>query len=456
MSTNLSDPASPRIGFILVIRGQIQSRYLRCFLVLSALTLFRVNGFAAEVTVSEPESARKAVREAKPGDVIVLAAGEWKDADLRLDGEGTGVAPITIRAEEAGKTIFTGASRIRVGGSHLVVSGLWLKNLSGGGADLFEFRIDSKRRASHCRVTDCAFTEDADFAVKEKENRWIGLYGSSNQVDRCTILGKKNKGTTLVVWLGESDTGGHRILHNYFGERPRLGKNGGETIRVGDSRSSMMKAECLIEGNYFFRCDGETECISNKSCGNTYRGNWFVETQGTLTLRHGNDCLVEGNFFLGLGRAQTGGIRVIGERHRVVGNFLTRLEGEGFRSAICLVNGIPDSPANGYLRVIDAKIEGNTVIDCRDNLVFGYNDVEEASLAPKGTVFERNLVIAREGRPAVRVERSVEGTKWKDNSIEGALEGMDEVEGVRGGAQPAVAAPKADAQSFGASWMKRS
>jgi hypothetical protein len=106
--------------------------------------------------------------------------------------------------------------------------------------------------------------------------------------------------------------------------------------------------------------------------------------------------------------------------------------------------------------VIDAKIEGNTIVDCMDAILLGNNEVEDATLAPMGTIFERNSVIAREGRPAVRVERSVEGTKWKDNSIEGALEGMDEVEGVRGGALPAVAAPKADAQSFGASWMKRS
>ena len=153
-----------------------------CFAIVALLTA--LPGFGGEVKVSDPESARKAVRDAKPGDVIVLAEGEWKDTDLRLDGEGTEAAPITIRAEEPGKTIFIGASRIRIGGSHLVVSGLWLKNLSGCGADLFEFRIDSKRRASHCRVTDCAFTEDAGFAAKEKENRWIGLYGTANQVDR--------------------------------------------------------------------------------------------------------------------------------------------------------------------------------------------------------------------------------------------------------------------------------
>lgn len=418
------------------------------------VSLSSLAGFTAEVGVSDPESARKAVRDAKPGDVIVLAAGEWRDTDLRLDGEGTAEQPITIRSEEPGKTIFTGASRIRLGGSHLVVSGVWMKNLSGGGADLFEFRIDSKRRANFCRVTNCAFTEDADFVVKEKESRWIGIYGEGNQVDRCTLQGKKNKGATLVVWLGETDPGKHRITANYFGERPRLGKNGGETIRVGDSKTSMMKAECLVEGNWFKRCDGEAECISNKSCGNTYRGNWFVETQGTLTLRHGNDCLVEGNYFAGGRREQTGGIRVIGERHRVIGNFLSGLEGDDFRSAICLVNGIPGSPANGYLQVIDARIEGNTIVDCKDAILLGHNDEDEATLAPKGTIFKGNLVLAREGRPAVRVERAGEGTVWKGNHVQGPLEGMEEVEGVRGGAVEPVELPE-EAGSFGASWMKR-
>jgi|APTNR8051073442_1049403.scaffolds.fasta_scaffold11750_1 poly(beta-D-mannuronate) lyase len=410
--------------------------------------------FAAEVTVSDPETARKAVRDAKPGDVIVLAAGEWKDVDLRLDGEGTEAAPIMIRAEKPGEAIFTGASRIRIGGSHLVVSGLWLKNLSGGGSDLFEFRIDSKRRANHCRVTDCAFTEDADFAVKEKENRWIGLYGEGNVLERCRVQGKKNKGTTVVVWLGDIDPGGHSILYNYFGERPRLGKNGGETIRIGDSKTSMMKADCLVERNYFFHCDGETECISNKSCGNTFRRNWFVETQGTLTLRHGNGCLVEGNFFLGKGRAQTGGIRVIGERHRVVGNFLSGLEGDDFRSAICLVNGIPGSPENGYLQVIDAVIQGNAVVDCKDAILLGHNDVDEATLPPKGTIIEGNRVVAREGRSAVRVERAGEGTIWKGNAIEGPLDGMDEVDGVRGGAVSTPQEPSPyESLVFGTTWM---
>jgi len=408
---------------------------------------------AGELLVSDAESARNAVLAAQPGDVIILKAGEWKDSDLRLDGVGTKEHPVTIRAERAGETIFTGASRIRLGGEYLIVSGLILNNLSGANADWLEFRIDSKRRADHCRVTDCAFMEKAGFTGGEKENRWIGIYGTDNQLDHCLISGKKNKGATVVVWLGEADTGHHRILKNAFTERPRLGKNGGETLRVGDSKTSMSKAECLVEGNVFTKCDGETECVSNKSCGNVYRGNWFVETQGTLTLRHGNDCLVEDNYFVGLGD-QTGGIRVIGEGHRIIGNFLYGLEGDGFRSAICLVNGIPDSPANGYLQVKNVLIEGNTIFGCKEGILIGHNDEDEATLAPEGVRFVKNQITALEGRPAVRVERAATGIVWEGNGYSGELIGMEAVEGLDANTVVNKIAVPIAPTDVGTTWMK--
>ena len=59
------------------------------------------------------------------------------------------------------------------------------------------------------------------------------------------------------------------------------------------------------------------EIISNKSCKNTYSDNGFYECKGTLTLRHGNDCLVTGNYFIGNNISQTGGVRIIGENHVV-------------------------------------------------------------------------------------------------------------------------------------------
>ena len=47
----------------------------------------------------------------------------------------------------------------------------------------------------------------------------------------------------------------------------------------------------------FERCNGENELISNKSSGNIYRYNTLVDSPGAqLSLRHGNDCLVYGNY----------------------------------------------------------------------------------------------------------------------------------------------------------------
>ena len=66
--------------------------------------------------------------------------------------------------------------------------------------------------------------------------------------------------------------------------------------------------------------------ISNKSGSNVFRANTFRESAGTITLRHGNDNLVEGNFFLGNNKSQTGGIRVIGEREGLPPDILALLD----------------------------------------------------------------------------------------------------------------------------------
>jgi poly(beta-D-mannuronate) lyase len=240
----------------------------------------------------------------------------------------------------------------------------------------------------------CAITQDIE-STDSKERKWVSLYGEDNLVERCHFEGKTSKGTLLVVWLpeGGGDAPTHVIRKNYFGPRPRLGKNGGEIIRIGDSDSSMQRAACVVEGNYFEKCDGEVECISNKSCGNVYRANTFTECQGTLTLRHGNGCLVEGNVFLGNHRKETGGIRVIGEDHTVKGNYLTGLEGDEARSAICLQNAIENSPLNGYFQVKRAVIADNTVLDCNHSITIGYADKDvKALLPPVDCKFEGNYV----------------------------------------------------------------
>ncbi|MBK7338581.1 MAG: hypothetical protein IPJ00_21695 [Saprospirales bacterium] len=130
---------------------------------------------------------------------------------------------------------------------------------------------------------------------------------------------------TLAVRLDTeaSRENNHRSIQ-LFWNHPILGSNGGETIRIGTSHYSLTNSNTIVEYNYFDRCNGEHEIISNKSCRNTFRYNTFFECQGTLTMRHGNETLVESNYFFGNRKPNTGGIRIINEKQKVI-NILRRI-----------------------------------------------------------------------------------------------------------------------------------
>ncbi len=341
---------------------------------------------AAEFLVTDVATFDAAAAKAQPGDEIVLQDGEWKDARLKLRTNGTVDVPITVRAQTPGKVLLTGDSRLSIGARYVLVKGLHFQNPTG--EESIELRIDSDEVATGCRITECAVSNALPATDKKKTTRFLSLYGSEHRVDHCRFEGKTTAGPTLVLWLalGSKEDGQHRIDHNYFGPREELGKNGGETIRLGDSDTSMQNARCVVEHNVFEKCNGEAECISNKSCGNIYRRNTFLEVEGTLTLRHGNGCRVEQNAFLGKKGLECGGIRLIGEDHVIIGNYLEALDGKEERSAICLMAGIPDSPPNGYFQVKNARLEKNIVMDCKEPLLFGFVGSKAATLAPLDTI----------------------------------------------------------------------
>ena len=406
---------------------------------------------AAEIPVVDVGALERALQEARPGDTILLAEGEWRDVVIRCRAEGTEQAPITLRAASPGKTIFTGASGLRLGGRHVVVEGLWFRNPDPAVGDTIEFRLDSKHLAEQCRVTQCAITLDPGQEARDaKESRWLGLYGGHNRLDHCYLAGKVTKGATAVVWLGAGQAARHQIDHNHFGPRERLGKNGGETIRIGDSKTSMTEAACVIEDNLFERCNGEAECLSNKSCGNVYRRNVFLEVSGALTLRHGNGCLVEGNVFLGNGASGTGGIRIIGEDHIVRGNHLQGLAGDDARSGLTLMQGVPDSPLNEYFQVRRAHIEDNVLIDCRHPILIGLQD-GRGSLPPLDTVFRGNRIHAPNAT-VVEARCDTAGVSWQDNVFFGKTLGLPEGPGITWQQPDLPAIPTVDRRPYGPAW----
>lgn len=372
---------------------------------------------ATEVLVGSPAEYVEAVAAAQPGDTVVLANGEWKDVEFLFRGAGTPDQPITLKAETPGQVVITGRSSLQLAGEYLVVSGLVFRDGHAPGSSVIAFRAAEDDLANHSRVTEVVVDGFNKPGERDRDS-WVHFYGKHNRLDHSYFAGKTNLGSTIGVELNDEGSleNHHRIDHNYFGPRPELGFNGGETIRIGNSWSSMSDSLTLVESNLFYRCDGEHEIISNKSGGNTYRGNLFIESRGTLTLRHGNNTLVEENVFFGNQVPDTGGVRVINKGQVVRNNYMHGLTGERFRGGLVVMNGIPNSPLNRYHQVDNALIENNSIIDVNFVELAAGAD-EERTLPPINSVFRANLVYTADGRDNIRKHDDVSGIAFSGNSL---------------------------------------
>ena len=389
-------------------------RYLRAIAGVALATI--AIPAAAETTIVRTQAEfTKATRALAPGDTIALADGEWRDFQIDFTGAGTADKPITLTAETKGKVLVTGQSNLRLGGSHLVVSGLVFRNGHTPTEEVISFRRDSKTLASDSRVTEVVI-DGFNPPSRTKEDRWVSLYGERNRVDHSHFQGKANAGVTLAVIraAGQPLDNRHRIDHNYFGPRPVLGSNGGETIRIGTSEESLSASNSIVENNIFEGCDGEVEIVSIKSGGNIIRGNLFLASQGAVVLRHGNGNLVERNVFLGKGKANTGGIRVINRDQIVRGNYIESTRGTSFLSAIAVMNGVPNSSINRYHQVANARIEDNSAIDVA-RITWGAGADAERSAAPIDSRVANNLIVGADGKDPVRAEADISGIAFAGN-----------------------------------------
>lgn len=348
----------------------------------------------------------------RAGDTIIMKNGEWKNAQLVFKANGTQEQPAVLTAETRGKVELTGNSNLKIDGQWLVVDGMSFNKGFSVKDDVILFAKSS----SDCRLTNTSII-NYNPPLKATEYKWLSLYGKNHVVDHCEFTGKNHQGATLVVWLSETPND-HKIQNNYFGPRPPLGQNGGETIRIGTSDWSMYDSRTLVENNIFDRCDGEIEIISVKSCKNVISNNLFYECAGTLTLRHGNDNLVEGNYFIGNDKQNTGGIRVIGENHIIRDNYLYKLAGSDYYAAISVLNALKEPKLNEYWQVKNAVIEKNILVKPNQALVIGAGHENLQVLPPDSLAISGNYVLS----PTQLLLEKAKVTRFivKDNQVHGA------------------------------------
>ncbi len=376
---------------------------------------------AASYLISTPAEYSKISQNLNPGDSIILKKGVWNDFVILFAAEGTADEPISLVAEEAGKVLITGESALLLSGNYLHVNGLNFVNGSTPKEAVISFRNAVPGKvANYSRVTNCSVK---NFGLKDRweSDNYVALWGKHNRVDHNYFGEKSNLGVTLVVYLrGEENWPNHHVIDfNHFGPRPRMGSNGGETIRFGVSGTSLNSSFTVLENNLFEHCNGETEIVSIKSSDNSIRNNLFFESEGSLVLRHGNRNEVDGNVFIGNFKPYTGGIRLVNNGHQITNNLLIGLEGDGFRAPLSIMCGLENSPLNRYEPVKDVTIEGNVWMACSNGwdigVPFTRNADEGDFVLPTDVKIKNNVVWQNHDKPLINYITGKAELMWENN-----------------------------------------
>jgi poly(beta-D-mannuronate) lyase len=359
-------------------------------IVVTILLLSNLQVWANKISVSNTTELLKSGLQANAGDTVLIKSGSYANCNLILSAKGTKEKPIVFLAEKPGTVFITGSSYLHISGNYITVSGIVFKEGYAGKSHVWQFNHGNEV-ANHCRITASSI-QSFNNSLRLDENHWLTLSGKNNRVDHCNFTNKTNLGVLVAVLLDDdrSRMNDHLIDSNYFGIRKPLGSNAGEMIRVGVSQHCTFYSNTIIKNNFFEYCDGETEIISIKSCGNKVVGNVFKECQGAVVLRHGNNNTIEGNLFYGNDKEGTGGVRVINEGNWIVNNFMSHCKGQGFRSPLAIMAGVFNSPANRYLPVRDAVIANNTFLNCGPFSISEGKDAER-SVDPKNVLLLNNL-----------------------------------------------------------------
>src|SRR5256885_4565291 len=262
------------------------------------------------LSVSNAASFASAVADARPGDRIMVADGTYAGS-IAVNRSGTAAAPITIAAQTPGQAQLTAANAIQLGKvSHVVIQGF---TFTGNGG------LDVPVAAAALRVTRNTFASN-------KSGAFLSVSADNTEVDHNAFLNKSTAG----VYLQVNGPGAHgmaknvHIHHNYFFNHHFGGANGGESIRLGLSGRQHGDAHALVEYNLFEKANGDSEALSVKSSNNIIQYNTFLNSRGTLSLRHGWGTLVQGNYILG----GTSGIRFFGNNHVIINNVVQGTTGQ--------------------------------------------------------------------------------------------------------------------------------
>jgi poly(beta-D-mannuronate) lyase len=305
------------------------------------------------VSVDSIESMMNAISSALPGDHIVLKNGVYDTAEWLASHsvnnvlvrwvDGTATDPVVITAETVGGVEMTGPAGFRFYDvSYIIIRGFVFSHSQ----DNSPFTDDMAIQCDRCDYV--RFTRNS-FALTTSTNissDWLGItsdLSEHNRIDHNIFKNKGTEGVFLFIFGDNGDMAKYSTVdQNHFYNQYYSGGNGGECMRIGNSERGLKNAYTTVEYNLFEKCSGDIEAVTIKSSSNTFRANTFRDNVGSLTFRHGNNNVADGNFFLD----GKGGIRSYGHDHKIINNYFQGLSGTGSLISLVIGSGTVEEDLN--------------------------------------------------------------------------------------------------------------
>ena len=298
---------------------------------------------------------------ASAGDSIVWASGMYADVFMDIPKNG-----LIVTAAIPGTAIFNGESKVEIEGDHVTLSGLQF--IGGNIGTSHVIRIwGSDVLITQVNIQD--YTCYKYLIVDEDSRRTTISY--SNFENRLNL----DDQNILSILVHDTEPGYHKIQYCSFKNFEGTGNDLGiEPIRIGVSTQAEFNSRTIVEYCYFTHCDGDGELISNKAAQNVIRYNTFENNpKAELVLRHGDEAIVYGNFFLN----NMGGVRVReGSNHFIYNNYFEGLE----KRSIYLQNEQSDP-------LSDIHIYFNTIVNSAEVILGGNGGI----YPPTNVTFANNI-----------------------------------------------------------------
>lgn len=362
------------------------------------------------ITVTTAANFKTAIAAMNPGDTLLVSDGTYSLSGVTINRSGTSLNPIVIKSKNLFGAKITGSSSFALSQiSNVTIEG---------------FDIDISPVSTIFKMEGCSYVRITRNWIKmttlttDQTSKWITVgdvwenavcNSHHNRIDHNLFDGKYDGGAWLVIdgshGIVPAISQHDRIDHNIFQNNTPRVTNEKETIRVGMSDISMWSAFCTVENNTFENCDGDPEIISVKSCNNTIRNNTFRSCLGTLSLRHGNNSIVEGNYFFGEGKTGIfesatigcGGVRVYGKGHTITNNYFEGLTGSKWDAACTITNGdVTSSSTSWSSHYLPENLifAYNTLVNNVSNIEIGFTNNSAYNKAPVNCVIANNIVTA--------------------------------------------------------------